>query len=84
MPPGRVFWHSKVDVAFDQLHEYPQRYRNNPSQIAVDECMTEATGWPPDTYKIPSKSVGQGFKFHRLADYGFGWKGLGNGQRRRV
>ena len=54
MPPGRVSWHSKVDVALDQLHEYPQRYRNNPSHIAVDECMTEATGRPPDTYGIPS------------------------------
>jgi hypothetical protein len=40
---------------------------------SLDECMIRATGWSPDTYKMPSKPIKQGFKFHFLADYGYIW-----------
>ena len=32
-----------------------------------------ATGRSPDTYKMPSKPIEQGFKFHCLADHGYVW-----------
>jgi hypothetical protein len=35
--------------------------------------MNIATGRSPDTYKMPSKPIKQGFKFHCLADHGYIW-----------
>ena len=67
-PLGRRLWHSKVDEVLDQLRESSQRNRVPSSHIAVDECMMRATGRSPDTYKMPSKPVERGFKFHCLAD----------------
>jgi hypothetical protein len=67
-PLGRRLWRSKVDEVFDQLREISQRYRVPSSHIAVDECMIRATGRSPDAYKMPSKPIEQGFKFHCLAD----------------
>ena len=69
-PLVRRLWHNKVDVVSDQLRGCSQRYRVPPSHTAVDECMTRATGRSPDTYKIPSKPIEQGFQFHCLVDHG--------------
>ena len=33
--------------------------------------MMRATGQPSDTYKMPSKPIGQGFKFRYLADQSY-------------
>jgi len=35
--------------------------------------MIRAAGWSPNTYKMPSKLIEQGLKFHRLADHGYIW-----------
>jgi len=35
--------------------------------------MIRATGQSPDAYKMPSKPIEQGFKFHCLADHGYIW-----------
>jgi len=35
--------------------------------------MIGATEQSPDTYKMPSKPIEQGFMFHHLADYGYIW-----------
>ena len=72
-PLGRRLWHNKVDEVLDQLCESPQCYRVPSSHIAVDECMMRATERSPDTYKMPSKPIEQGFKFHCLADHGYIW-----------
>ena len=68
IPLGRRLWRSKVDEVLDQLRESSQRYRVPSSHIAVEECMIRDTGRSPDTYKMPSKPIEQGFKFHCLAD----------------
>ena len=71
---GRRLWHSiVVHEVLDQLSESSQHYRVPSSHIAVDECMMRAIGWSPDTYKMPSKPIEQGFKFHCLADHGYIW-----------
>ena len=72
-PLGRRLWYSKVVAIFDQPRESLQRYRVPPSYITVGECVMQATGRSPDTYKMPRKPIEQGFKFHCLADYGYIW-----------
>jgi hypothetical protein len=70
---GRRLWHSKVDLILDQLWKSSQQYRMPSTHISLDECMIRATGRSPDTYKMPSKPIEQGFKFHCLADDGYIW-----------
>ena len=70
---GRRLWHSKVDPLLDQLRYSSQHYRMPSTHIAIDECMIWATGRSQDTYKMPSKPIQQGFKFHCLADHGYIW-----------
>ena len=72
-PLGRRLWHGKVGVGLDQLRESSQRYQVPPSHIVMDECMMRATERSPDTYRMPSKPIEQGFKFHCLADHGYIW-----------
>ena len=43
------------------------------SHTATDECMVRATERFQDTYKMPSRPIQQGFKFHCLADQGYIW-----------
>jgi hypothetical protein len=72
---GKVtrFWHSKVDPILDQLRKSSQRYRTPSTNVAIDEAMIRCTGRSQDTYKMPSKPIEQGFKFHCLADHGYVW-----------
>jgi hypothetical protein len=35
--------------------------------------MISTTGWSPHRYKMPSKPIEQGIKFHCLADHGYIW-----------
>ena len=72
-PTGRRLWHRKVDLILDQLRKSSQQYRMPSTHVSLDECMMRATGRSPDTYKMPSKPIEQGFKFHCLADHGFIW-----------
>jgi hypothetical protein len=72
---GRVrrLWHSKVDPILDQLRKSSHQYRTPSTHVAVDEAMMRCTGRSCDTYKMPSKPIEQGFKFHCLADHGYVW-----------
>jgi len=72
-PTGRRLRHSKVNVILEQLRKRLQQYRMRSTHISLDECMMRATGRSPDTYKMPSKPIEQGFKFHCLADHGYIW-----------
>jgi hypothetical protein len=64
-------WHAKVDPVLDQLRKSSKAYRMPSSNVAVDEAMIRCTGRSIDTYKMPSKPIEQGFKFHCLADAGY-------------
>jgi hypothetical protein len=69
----RRLWHSKVDPMLNELRESAQKYRVPSTNVAVDEAMMRCTGRSQDTYKMPSKPIEQGFKFHCLADHGYVW-----------
>jgi hypothetical protein len=43
------------------------------THIALDEAMIRATGHSPDTYKMPSNPIEQGFKFHVVAEHRYEW-----------
>jgi hypothetical protein len=68
---GRRLWYAKVDPILNQLRNASQTYRNLSSNVSIDECMIRCTGHSSDTYKMPSKPIDQGFKFHCLADAGY-------------
>ena len=70
---GHRLWNSKVDPLLDQWRYGSQHYRMPSTHTAIDECMIRATGRSQDTYKMPSKPIQQGFKFHYLADHGYIW-----------
>ena len=72
-PTGRRLWHAKVDPVLEQLRKSSKAYRMPSTNVAVDEAMIRCTGRSQDTYKMPSKSIEQGFKFHCLADHGYVW-----------
>jgi len=72
-PTGRRLCHSKVDLILDQLRKSSHQYRMPSTHVSLDECMIRATGRSPDTYKMPSKPIEQGFTFHCLADHGYTW-----------
>jgi hypothetical protein len=72
-PTGRRLWQCKVDVLLEQLRKSSQQYRMPSTHISLDECMMRANGQSPDTYKMPSKPIEQGFKFHCLADHCYIW-----------
>ena len=67
---GRRLWYSKVDPLLDQLRYSYQQYRMPSTHTATNECMIRATGRSQDTYKMPSKPIQQGFKFHCLIHLG--------------
>jgi len=64
---------AKVDPVLEQLRKSSKAYRMPSTNVAVDEAMIRCTGWSQDTYKMPSKPIEQGFKFHCLADHGYIW-----------
>lgn len=70
---GKRLWHSKVDPALEQLRTSSKAYRVISTHLALDECMMRATGRSADTYKMPSKPIEHGFKFHVVADHGYVW-----------
>jgi hypothetical protein len=72
-PTGRRLWHSKVDRILEQLRKSSKAYRMPSTHIALDEAMIRATGHSPDTYKMPSKPIEQGFKFHVVAEHRYVW-----------
>ena len=72
-PEGRRLWHSKVDPIFKQLTISSQSYHTPSTNVAVDEYLIRCTGRSMDTYKMCSKPIEQGFKFHCLADHGYMW-----------
>ena len=43
------------------------------TNIPIDEAMMRCTGRSYDTYKMPSKLIEQGVKFHCLGDHGYIW-----------
>jgi hypothetical protein len=72
---GRVrrLWHSKVDPILNQLRKSSQQYCTPCTHVAVDEAMIRCTGRSQDTYRMSSKPIEQGFKFHCLAVHGYVW-----------
>jgi hypothetical protein len=68
---GRRLWHCKVDPLLDQLRKSSQAYRLPSSNVSVDEAMIRCTGRSQDTYKMPSKPIEHGFRFHCLAEHGY-------------
>ena len=71
--PENSGWHSKVDPLLNHLRYSSQRFRMPSTHIAIDEAMIRCTGRSSDTYKMPSKPIEQGFKFHCLGDHGYIW-----------
>jgi hypothetical protein len=43
------------------------------THISFDDYLKGETRWAPDTYKMPSKPIEEGFKFYWLADNGYMW-----------
>ena len=70
---GKRLWHGKVDPILNQLRSASQALRLPSSNISIDEAMIQCTGCSQDTYKMPSKPIELGFKFHCLADHGYIW-----------
>lgn len=68
---GRHLWHGKVDPLLNQLCHASQSLRIPSSNVSIDEAMIRCTGRSLDTYKMPSKPIEHGFKFHCLADHGY-------------
>ena len=62
-----------MDPALEQLRTSSKAYRVISTHLALDECMMRATGRSADTYKMPSKPIEHGFKFHVVADHGYVW-----------
>ena len=65
---GKRLWHSKVDPVLKQFRTSSKAYRLISTHLALDECMMCAT-----RYKMPSKPIEHGFKFHVVADHGYVW-----------
>jgi hypothetical protein len=72
-PKKRQLWHGKVDPILEQLRKSSQAYCVPSTNISIDEAMIRCTGRSKDTYKMPNKPIGRGFKFHCLADHGYVW-----------
>jgi hypothetical protein len=72
-PTGRRLSNSKGDHILEIYLNSSQQYGMPSKHISLDECMIIATGRSPNTYKMPSKPIEQGFKFHFLPDHGFIW-----------
>ena len=53
----------------EQLRQSSRRYRVPSKYVSLGECMIRAARASKDTYKIPCKPIGQGFKFRCLADH---------------
>lgn len=70
---GCRLWHGKIDILLDQLCKSSQAYRVPSTNISIDEAIIRCTGRSLDTYKMPSKPIEHGFKFHCLADHGYIW-----------
>jgi hypothetical protein len=68
---GRRLWHSKVDPLLNQLRAASRKYRRPPTKVSIDEAMVQCTGHSKDTYKMPSKPIDQGYKFHCYAAAGY-------------
>ncbi|KAF8242122.1 hypothetical protein K440DRAFT_566444, partial [Wilcoxina mikolae CBS 423.85] len=72
-PTGRQLWYNKINIILDQLWDSSQRHHIPSTHISLYECLMRATGVSPDMYKMASKPIEQGFKFHSLADYRYIW-----------
>jgi len=70
---GKRLSYRKVDPMINQLRSASQAFRLPSFNNTIDEAMIQCTGCSQDTYKIPSKPIELGFKFHCLADHGYIW-----------
>jgi len=70
---GKKLSHGKVDRMMNQLRSASPALRLSSSNITIDDAMIQCTGCSQDTYKIPSKPIELGFKFHCVANHGYIW-----------
>src|SRR5437763_16828629 len=64
-------WIYKVDPLLEVVRQASSKYYTSQTNVSIDEAMIRFCGHSQDTFKIPNKSIGEGYKAFCLADHGY-------------
>ncbi|EED12082.1 O-methyltransferase, putative [Talaromyces stipitatus ATCC 10500] len=67
---SRIWWH-KVHIVLDMLRRASKNLDIPSANISIDEAIVRSHGRSSHTFKLPNKSISQGFKIFVLADHGY-------------
>ena len=64
-------WTYKVDPLLEAVHQASSKYYTPQTNVSIDEAMIRFCGRSRDTFKMPNKPIGEGYKAFCLADHGY-------------
>src|SRR5439155_7571514 len=64
-------WIYKVDPLLEVVRQASSKYYTSQTNVSIDEAMIRFCDHSQDTFKIPNKSIGEGYKAFCLADHGY-------------
>ena len=64
-------WTYKVDLLLEAVRQASSKYYTPQTNVSIDEAMIRFCGRSRDTFKMPNKPIGEGYKAFCLADRGY-------------
>src|SRR5438045_213420 len=64
-------WTYKVDPLLEAVCQASSKYYTPQTNVSIDETMIHFCGCSRDTFKMPNKSIGEGYKAFCLANRGY-------------